>query len=454
VIASDNGPARAATAADAVERLRGRGVEWATCVWVDLGGRPKGKLIALDRLGDAAAGGDLYTPRGLAWLGRSDAAEPEGYTVPDLLRAVQLPTEPAVAWVPSDVHQAGRPFPHCTRSVLRRQTERAAALGYRVNVGMECEADLLKETEQGLVPFAASSDIDPTPLYDVQGALEGLPVMRPMAAAMEQLGWGLEAFDQECGRGQVEFDFGYTDALGMADRLVLFRLLLAEYARRAGAVACFMPKPFSDSWGSGAHVNLSLADLRSGRNLFADPSDPRGLGFGGLAYQSVAGLLAHPAAVTALSAPSVNSYKRLVPQGALPDISWAPTIVAYGDNNRSCMLRLPRSRRCLENRVPDISCNPYLAIAIHVAAVLEGIERGLDPGEPCREDTFQSGAAGYDRLPRNLLEAAEALDADPLAVDVLGHELHRDYVAAKVREWDEFHTRVSEWERGRYLAAP
>jgi glutamine synthetase len=251
----------------------------------------------------------------------------------------------------------------------------------------------------------------------------------------------------------VEFDFGYTDALGMADRLVLFRFLLAEYARRAGAVACFMPKPFTDSWGSGAHVNLSLAGLESGRNLFGDPADPLGLGFGGLAYRAVAGLLAHAGAITALSAPTVNSYKRLVPQGALPDISWAPTVVAYGDNNRSCMLRLPASRRCIENRVPDISCNPYLAIAVHVAAALDGIERGLDPGQPCREDTFRSGAGTHDRLPRNLLEAVEALDRDPLAGEVLGQELHRDYVAAKVREWDEFHTRVSDWERQRYLTA-
>ncbi|MBO0836741.1 MAG: type III glutamate--ammonia ligase, partial [Actinobacteria bacterium] len=275
----------------------------------------------------------------------------------------------------------------------------------------------------------------------------------PMAAAMERLGWGLEAFDQECGRGQVEFDFGYTDALGMADRLVLFRFLLAEYARRAGAVACFMPKPFSDSWGSGAHINLSLADTEVGRNLFEDPEDPRGMGFSRLAYGSVAGLMAHAGAVVALSAPTVNSYKRLVPQGALPDISWAPTVVAYGDNNRSCMLRLPRSRRCLENRTPDISCNPYLAIAIHVAAALDGIVRGLDPGEPCREDTFQSGGAGYRRLPRNLLEAIEALEADPLAGEVLGPELSRDYVAAKRREWNEFHTEVFEWERRRYLSA-
>jgi glutamine synthetase len=443
----------APAAEEVVERLRSQGVEWATCAWVDLGGRPKGKLITLERLADAAAGGDLYTPRGLAWLGRSDAAEPEGYTVPDLERAVQLPTDPTIAWVPSDVHQAGRPFPHCSRSVLRRQTERAAALGYRVNVGMECEVHLLRETPEGLVPFAASSDLEPTPLYDIQGALEGLPVMRPMAAAMQRLGWGLEAFDQECGRGQVEFDFGYTEALGMADRLVLFRFLLAEYARRAGAVACFMPKPFTDSWGSGAHVNLSLADLESGRNLFSDPADPVGLGFSSLAYQAVAGLLGHAGAITALSAPTVNSYKRLVPQGALPDISWAPTVVAYGDNNRSCMLRLPASRRCIENRAPDISCNPYLAIAIHVAAALEGIERGLDPGPPCREDTYQSGAAAYDRLPRNLLEAVQALDADPLAGEVLGPELHRDYVAAKAREWDEFHTRVSDWERQRYLTA-
>lgn len=366
-----------------VAALRERGAERATGVWVDVGGRPRGKMIVLDRLADAAAGGDLYTPRGLAWIGRSDPVEPEGYTVPDLDRAVLLPTDRRIAWVPSNVHQDGAPFPHCVRSVLRRQVERAAALGYRVNVGMECEVHLLRRGPDGrLAPFAPASELGPTPLYDVRSAVETLPVVEPMVAAMRELGWGFEAFDQECGRGQVEFDFGYTDPLGMADRLTLFRFLLAEYARRAGGIACFMPKPFTDGWGSGAHVNLSLADLGSGENLFGDRRDPRGLGFSTLAYRSVAGLLAHAGALTALSAPTVNSYKRLVPQGALPDITWAPTLVAYGDNDRSCMLRLPRSRRCIENRVPDISCNPYLALAMHVAAALEGVERGLDPGEP------------------------------------------------------------------------
>jgi glutamine synthetase len=428
-----------------VAALRDRGAEWATCVWVDPGGRPRGKLIVLERLADAAGGGDLYTPRGLAWVGRSDPAEPEGYSVPDLERAVLLPTDRRIAWVPSDVHQDGRPFPHCARSVLRRQVDRAAGLGYRVNVGMECEVHLLRRTEDGgLEPFAPSSAMEPTPLYDVRSAVETLPIVEPMVAAMRELGWGFEAFDQECGRGQVEFDFGYTDALAMADRLTLFRFLLAEYARRAGGVACFMPKPFTDGWGSGAHVNLSLAGADSGENLFEDRRDPRGLGFSAIAYRAVAGLLAHAGALTALSAPTVNSYKRLVRQGALPDITWAPTIAGYGDNDRSCMLRLPRSRRCVENRVPDISCNPYLALAMHVAAGLEGIERGLDPGEP------RTGG----RLPRSLLEAAEALAADQLARDVLGPELHGDLVASQLREWDEYHTRVSSWELDRYLSAP
>jgi glutamine synthetase len=427
-----------------VAGLRERGVEWATCAWVDVAGRPRGKLIVLDRLAEAAAGGDLYTPRGLAWIGRSDPVEPEGYTVPDLERAVVLPTDRRIAWVPSDVHQDGRPFPHCSRSVLGRQVARAAALGYGVDVGMECEVHLLRRGDDGgLMPFAAGSALRPTPLYDVRSAVECLPVVQPMVDAMRELGWGFEAFDQECGPGQVEFDFGYTDALGMADRLTLFRHLLGEYARRAGGVACFMAKPFTDGWGSGAHVNLSLADVRTGENLFGDPGDPRGLGFSALAYAAVAGLLAHAGALTAVSAPTVNSYKRLVRQGSLPDITWAPTTVAYGDNDRSCMLRLPRSRRCVENRVPDISCNPHLALAMHVAAALDGVERRLDPGEP--------GTGG--RLPRTLLEAAEALAADPLALDVLGPELHRDLVAAQVREWEEHHSLVTPWELDRYLEA-
>lgn len=442
----------------ALSRFRDAGVEWATCAWVDLSGRPKGKLVPLRRLADIVEGADLYTPRGLAGFGLAAPAEPEGRTVPDVTRAVVLPTDPTVAWVPADMHLGGRPFAHCARSALRRQVDRAARLGLVVNVGMECEVYLLRpDGNGGHVPFATASHLDPTPLYDVEAALETLPVVRPMAAAMASLGWGVEAFDQECGRGQVEFDFGYTDALTMADRFILFRFMLAEYARRAGAVASFMPKPFADSWGSGAHVNLSLADDQ-GRNLFDDPGDARGLGFSDTAYAAVAGLLRHAGALCALGAPTVNSYKRLVPQGALPDISWAPTVVAYGDNNRSCMLRLPRSRRCVENRSTDIACNPYLVLAMHVAAVLEGLEKALDPGEPCASDTYRLSAGerrrrGYGELPRTLLEAAEALANDPLAAEVLGDELLRDYVMAKTREWEESHIAVSEWERTRYLTA-
>jgi glutamine synthetase len=220
-----------------------------------------------------------------------------------------------------------------------------------------------------------------------------------------------------------------------------------------------MPKPYTAAWGSGAHFNMSLADVESGANVFRDPDDARGRGWSKAAYSFVAGILRHAPALAAICNPTVNSYKRLSPR--LPDgtVSWAPIWAAYGDNNRSCMLRLPRNRPAVENRAVDAAANPYLAAAFLLAAGLEGVAEGLDPGEPVDDLTYDwmSTGPGRDsdvtatRLPRTLLEAVDAFQADPLTHEVFPAELVAAYATMKLGEWDEYHAQVTDWERAKYL---
>jgi glutamine synthetase len=200
---------------------------------------------------------------------------------------------------------------------------------------------------------------------------------------------------------------------------------------------------------------MSIADVATEANLFRDADDDRGKGWSKLAYSFVAGIMRHAAAIAAIATPTVNSYKRLQPRLADGTVSWAPVFAAYGDNNRSCMLRLPRNRPAVENRGVDSAANTYLAAAFMLAAGMEGIREGLDPGEPIDDITYDwnSPPAGARRLPRNLLEAIDAFDADPLTSSVFPAQFVSAYSAMKHAEWDEYHAQVTDWERERYLLA-
>jgi glutamine synthetase len=240
--------------------------------------------------------------------------------------------------------------------------------------------------------------------------------------------------------------------------MALLRLMAKQIAKQVGLMVTFMPKPYTEAWGSGAHFNMSLTDVESGQNLFRDPDDHRGRGWSKTAYGFVAGIMRHAPALAAVCTPTVNSYKRLQPRLSDGTVSWAPTWAAYGDNNRSCLLRLPRNRPAIENRGVDSAANPYLAAAFLLAAGLEGVAEGLDPGDPIEDLTYdwsKTGPSGGDvqatRLPRTLLEAIEAFDADPLTHAVFPKEFVTAYTDMKVSEWDVYHSRVSEWERETYL---
>jgi glutamine synthetase len=441
-------------------QLAADGVEYVLGGWIDVKGRSKSKLVPILHLPNLLAGSERYTPRGIDDLGRMTPNEDECVAVPDLETLRICPWDRRVAWMAADLWFGGdHPFALCSRSVLKRQLALAATEGVVFNLGVETELfvfrpESLERTDGYLEPLTHAGKLRPTQAYDAESVMDALPFLDPMARYMAETGFGLFSLDSEGGDGQYEFDFDYAPALQMADQLTFFRLMVKQVAKEAGMIATFMPKPYTDAWGSGHHFNMSLEDAETGTNRFRDADDARRKGWSKAAYAFMAGIIRHARALAAVANPTVNSYKRLTPRLSDGSVSWAPIHAAYGDNNRSCMLRLPRNRPAIENRAVDSAANTYLAAAFMLAAGLEGIRLGLDPGEPVEDLTYDwADRADMVRLPRNLLEAVDAFREDPLVHEVFPAEFVTAYADMKQGEWDDYHRQVGDWERSKYLLA-
>jgi glutamine synthetase len=434
--------------------LEAKGVRYALASFVDLHGVSKAKAVPLAHLGPMLAGSELFTGAALDGVPQ-EVSDNEVAAVPDPDTCTVLPWQPEVAWFASDLHLQGEPFGACSRNILHRVRAEAAAMGFRFNLGIETEFFVLKRDAQGrAVPFSDRDTLE-KPAYDVRGLLDNLPWLDELVAAMNQLGWGVYSFDHEDGPGQFETDFDYAEVLTMADRLTFFKLMAKEIAQRHGLIATFMPKPFGDRTGSGAHYNMSLADFETGQNLFLSESGAPGT-VSRLADHFIAGILRHAAAICAVIAPTVNSYKRLVAQGSMSGFTWAPVFICYGNNNRTNMLRVPSPGGRVECRAADISCNPYLGAAMILAAGLEGIREQLDPGPPNLVNAYTLGPEqlaerGIGMLPRTLAEAIDAFAEDPLSKRVFGDAMFDAFVTYKRQEWESYHSHVSDWEQKRYL---
>jgi glutamine synthetase len=436
------------------EELKKQGVKYLLAAYTDVHGIGKAKCVPIDHFATMMRGSELFTGAALDGLGQ-EPSDDELSLRPDLSRVVRLPWRPEIAWAPGYLFYHGEPWPMCSRVVLQRAVDRAAALGLVFNLGIETEFYLVRR-ENGRVVPANPSDVLAKAAYDIVDLLANMPFMDEMIGYMNELGWDVHSFDHEDSNSQFEFDFSYTDVMSMADRQTLWRMMMKEIARRHGFEVTFMPKPYANRTGTGAHFNMSLADGETGENRFAYPDDPRGCGVSQLAYQFIAGLVAHAPALTALAAPTVNSYKRLVKTGSMTGFTWAPIFRSYGGNNRTHMLRIPLTSPRVESRAVDATCNTYLAAAAYLHAGLEGIDNELDPGEPLRENMYllddqELEQRGVETLPRTLLEAIEAFDADPLMEVVFGSELKKAYVELKTQEWWDYHNDVSRWEIERYL---
>lgn len=435
------------------QQLIEAGVKYCYASYVDIHGIPKAKCTPIDKFEKMCKGSELYTVGALEGMGLTGPHEDECAAVPDLDTCTIFPWDPTQAWFTGELHYHGKPYACDSRVILKRMVDKAAAMGFRVNLGIEPEFYLLQRDANGVPQPLTGAFKGTCPAYDLNLTTDMLGMLDQLAGYMDKLGWNVYSFDQEGGRGQYEFDFGYTDVLTSADQLTFLRLMIKRTAAQGGAFATFMPKPFASEFRSGAHFNLSLEDMDTGRNLFAPTegasdmlAERYGINFGRPAFNFTAGLLRHAPALTALTCPTYNSYQGLVAQGAMADMSWAPVVIAYGRNNRSAMLRLPANRYCIENRAPDMSCNPYLAAAFHIAAGLEGIEQDLDPGEPMNRNAYELGgslkAQREQLLPRTLLHALEAFDDDPLVETVFG-EFKDIFVRQKLKEWEHSFYRIN-----------
>ncbi|MBI1261892.1 MAG: type III glutamate--ammonia ligase [Rhizobiales bacterium] len=436
--------------------LRAKGVKYCIGAYVDIHGVPKGKVVPIDHLEHMAHGSERYTGYALDGLGQAPNDD-EITSIPDLNHIIQLPWEPKVAWMPADNEFQGSPYPLNTRVALKNVLAEAAKLGFGFNLGIEFEIYVLKQNEDGTLSVPNPNDKLTKPCYDVRGFMDQFTWLDKVATCINDLGWDLYSLDHEDANGQYEFDFNYADALTMCDRMIFFRDMAKHYAKEEGLIATMMPKPFANKTGNGAHFNMSLYDLETGKNIFAcDPKDdPRGIGLTEIGYNFIGGILRHGPALCAAFAPTVNSYKRLVRQGNMSYFTWAPVFNSYGSNNRTNSVRVPAGGGRCESRNADGAVNPYLAAALALAAGLEGVREKLDPGAPNEDNLYTISeearqARGIHFLPQTLQEAVAAFAADPLMQATLGQELRDEFIKYKTAEWNEYHLSISQWEVERY----
>ena len=433
-----------------------RGIEFYFAQFVDMYGRPSAKLVPAANLDDLVAEGAGFAGFAAGEIGQVPS-DPDIAAMPDLASFTPVPWEKTLGRFACDVTVDGEEWPYCPRTILRRVLESARSLGFEFKMGLELEYFLVRRREDGSIEIADQNDTLEKPCYDMAGLTRQYEFLATVSKYCNELGWGNYANDHEDANGQFEQNFTYDDALVSCDRAIFFRYMVHTLAEQHGMLATFMPKPFTNLTGNGCHFHMSL--WRDGQNLFLDEADPRGLGLSETAYRFIGGLKSHARAYSGVTAPTVNSYKRLKAGTTSSGATWAPVWISYGYNNRTQMLRIPGPGR-IEDRTIDGSANPYLAAAALLAAGLDGIANGLDAGEPNADNLYAFGyeeltARGLKALPANLLDAIGELEQDAVLREALGRGRNEDYVdyyaRVKRSEWFRYHEQVSQWELDEYL---
>ncbi|MEO8807267.1 MAG: type III glutamate--ammonia ligase [Burkholderiaceae bacterium] len=436
---------------DTVQRLQkalaAEGVHTLIAQFTDIHGVAKGKLVPLAHLGTVLRAGAGFSGPSIAGTGlprMGPRSEYYGRGDADTLRA--LPWMPGYARIVCDGFVAGEAFDACPRQVLRRQIARLAERGWSLQTGIEPEFFLLSRGAGGIEPADPQDRLD-KPSYDLKSLPRQHAFLAELAEGLRSCGLDVFQTDHEDAHGQYELNFMHAGALQSADALMLFKQAAHALAERHGSIFSMMPKPFANQPGSGLHFHVSLWQGKQG--LFDDMAQ----GMPELLRHFIGGVLAHSAALCAVAAPTVNSYKRLVVGESLSGTSWAPAVVAHGPNNRTALVRTLPGR--FEWRLPDASANPYLATAALIAAGLDGIDRHLDPGTECTDDLFERtpaelAARGIGVLPQSLAEAIAALEADAIVQGALGPALSAEFIRLKRAEWSAYARHVSAWELERY----
>jgi glutamine synthetase len=436
--------------ASILERAEREKVKFLRLQFTDILGTIKNVEIPDRQFHDALNGEIMFDGSSIEGFVRIE--ESDMYLRPDLDTFAVFPWGntggETVARMICDIYRPdGEPFEGCPRSTLKRVIALAAEQGYQMNAGPEAEFFLFQRKNG--VPTTETHDTGS--YFDLTPVDQGEEVRREIVLALEAMGFHVEAAHHEVASGQHEIDFRYDDVLATADNISTFRFVVKNVALRHELHATFMPKPIFGINGSGMHTHQSL--FSNGKNTFHDPEGPWQLSPTCLYY--IGGLLRHAKGFCAITNPLVNSYKRLVPGYE------APTNIAWSERNRSPLVRVPAARgdaTRIELRMPDPSCNPYLALAVMLRSGLDGIEKQLDPGPPVNKNIYKMSHRErrhlrIDELPGNLSEALDELEKDELIRDTLGDHIFNHFVEAKREEWFDYIRHVSPWEVERYLAS-
>ncbi|MBR3099712.1 MAG: type I glutamate--ammonia ligase [Clostridia bacterium] len=433
---------------DIIRMVREDDVEFIRMQFTDIFGQLKNVAITSSQIEKAVNNQIMIDGSSIEGFVRIQ--ESDQYLHPDLDSYTLLPWRPQhgkVARLICDVYNPdGTPFIGDPRGTLKRALKKASDMGYSFNVGPECEFFLFQTDENGM---PTTQTADQAGYFDLGPLDHGESTRREICLALEQMGFEIEASHHEVAAGQHEIDFKYADALTAADRIMTFKFAVKSLAQKNGLHATFMPKPVFGINGSGMHTNMSL--FKDGKNVFDDPKGE--LGLSKEAYAFIAGILTHMKGMAAVTNPLVNSYKRLVPGYE------APCYLAWSASNRSALIRIPAARGMgtrVELRCPDPSCNPYLELAVCLAAGLDGIEKGLTPPAEVTENIFamsaeERKAKGIESLPGSIKEAVDLMLEDKLICDTLGEHVVPQYTAGKYAEWDDYRTHVTDWELKKYL---
>jgi len=418
--------------------------------FTDIMGVPKNVSITREQLGKALDGELMFDGSSIEGFARIE--ESDMYLKPDpntfMIFPWTLGEEMSIGRLICDVYNPDNtPFVGCPRYALKRALNRAAEHGFSMNVGPEAEFFLFLKDEEGKPTLKTH---DRAGYFDLAPVDLGENARREMVLTLQKMGFEVEASHHEVAPGQHEIDFKYDEALNTADKIVTFRSVVRIIAQKHGLHATFMPKPIYGIAGSGMHLHISL--FKEGQNAFYNPNTPDQLSQTALHF--IAGILHHAKALTAITNPTVNSYKRLVPGYE------APVYIAWSYRNRSPLVRIPARRGIgtrMELRNPDPSCNPYLALAVILRAGLDGIEKRMDPPETVNQNIYEMDLearekAGIESLPGTLREALIELSNDEVIQDALGPHIFSRFMYAKRVEWEDYRGRVHEWEIEEYLA--
>jgi glutamine synthetase len=442
------------TPEEVVALCRERGIRLVRFLYCDNGGVVRGKATHVDRLADRMRTGigltvAMQAMNSLDQLQPVEEMGPVGEIrlVPDPETFTLLPYAPNTAAMLVDhMRQDGEPYEAGPRNFLRRMSDRLAERGMVLSCAVENEWSLAQDQDGRYVPIDASL------CFSTVGMTASAEVIDALVEALEEQGIQVEQFYKELGHGQQELSVSPRPAIRAADTQILVREAIRAVATRFGLVACLAPKPWPDQAGNGGHIHFSVWDVDGERNLFHDPEGRFGLS--ATAERFVGGVLAHAPGLLALTAPSFNSYQRLLPQ------HWSSAFTCWGPDNREATLRVPstfwgmeKASTNLEYKPADASCNPYIAFGGLIAAGLDGIDRELQPPEPMSVDPAglsdrDREEAGAYRYPTTLEEAVTALEGDEVLMEALGDLLARSYVAVRRSEWEAYSAMEEEAQFG------